>query len=125
MGAIVLAPGKRDWGPLLRRGWVTEAWPDRQHDGSRYLPPLRITPDGLRAVAAAMEVFGAPEVKPDEKKLAVRRCSCELGEMPSVYCSVHKDAARVLLDEQRATEGENDRLRRRLAQIHEASELAA
>jgi hypothetical protein len=48
-GATVLVPSKRDWLPLLRRGWVEDArWhvpPDRS------LPPLRITATGLRALA--------------------------------------------------------------------------
>ncbi len=62
-GAIVLAPGRRDWGPLLRRGWVVGI---RDDDGeSRFLPPLQITADGLRALAVAVERFGLPSLKPD------------------------------------------------------------
>ncbi len=62
-GAIVLAPGRRDWGPLLRHGWVAELHED---DGeSRFLPPLQITADGLRALAVAVERFGLPSLKPD------------------------------------------------------------
>jgi hypothetical protein len=60
---IVLAPGRREWGPLLRRGWVEPTYEDQ---GNRFLPPLRITPDGLRALAAAMERW--PELTPEVRR---------------------------------------------------------
>jgi hypothetical protein len=58
-GAIVLAPGRGEWGPLLRRGWVEPVTADDAD--RRFLPPLRITPEGLRALADALERDGQPE----------------------------------------------------------------
>lgn len=59
-GAMVIAPGRRDWSPLLRRGWVQA---EKEDDGTRgFLPPLRITPEGLRALADALERDGHPEL---------------------------------------------------------------
>ena len=65
-GNIALAPGRGDWGPLLRRGWVETI--DEDDKDKRYLPPVRITPDGLRALAAAMEKHPelTPEIKPTD-----------------------------------------------------------
>lgn len=37
-GNIALAPGRRDWGPLLRRGWVQLEAED--NTSKRFLPPL-------------------------------------------------------------------------------------
>lgn len=59
-GCIVLAPGRREWMPLLRRAWVEpthgEHISDTREPGeSRYLPPLRITAPGLRALADAQD----------------------------------------------------------------------
>ncbi len=58
-GSIVLVPMRRGWMPIVRRGWVETTKgehiaPDGKPHG-RYLPPLRITPDGLRALADATE----------------------------------------------------------------------
>ncbi|HEU4722005.1 MAG TPA: hypothetical protein VFS59_11635 [Gemmatimonadaceae bacterium] len=55
----VLAPGKRDWRPLLRRGWVepNPRYAKGHDERDRFLPPLRITPAGLRALADAMERY--------------------------------------------------------------------
>lgn len=52
-GAAVLAPGKRDWQPLLRRGWVEPAWLSAHPP-----PPLQITADGLRALADWLDRTG-------------------------------------------------------------------
>lgn len=76
--AIVLAPGRRDWAPLLRRGWV-EAISEDDKD-RRFLPPLRITPEGLRALAAAFEAYPEdlqPEIKPKDQP-------AQLDEPPTV-----------------------------------------
>lgn len=60
--AIALAPGRGEWGPLLRREWVETLGEDDKD--KRYLPPLRITPEGLRAMALAMERYDvAPEIR--------------------------------------------------------------
>lgn len=62
-GNIVLAPGRSEWTPLLRRGLVEPAT-SKVDDGSRsYLPPLAITPDGLRALAGAYERGLLPPIK--------------------------------------------------------------
>lgn len=58
-GSIVLVPMRRGWMPIVRRGWVETTKgehiaPDGWNHG-HYLPPLRITPDGLRALAEATE----------------------------------------------------------------------
>jgi hypothetical protein len=62
-----LSFGKRTTEPLLRRGWVTAEW----------VPPfyqwVRVTPDGLRALALAVEKFGLPDLGPDP---LVRRREC-------------------------------------------------
>lgn len=58
-GAMVLVPSRREWEPLMRHGWVTGVLED---NGARFLPPLRITPVGLIALAAAVERYGLPDV---------------------------------------------------------------
>jgi hypothetical protein len=45
--------------PLLRRGWVTA---DDHATAPRYHGFTRITPDGLRALAVAVEKYGLPEL---------------------------------------------------------------
>lgn len=65
-GAIAVTPSRSDWMPLLRHGWVERADPDLTPRGG-LLPPLRITPDGLRALAAALERDGHPEWKRKEE----------------------------------------------------------
>jgi hypothetical protein len=59
-GRTVLAPRRGEWMPLLRREWVErDPWFSETPSGG-YLPPLRITPDGLRALADALERDGRP-----------------------------------------------------------------
>lgn len=58
-GHMVLVPGRREWGPLVAHGWVAGVIED---NGARFLPPLRITPAGLIALAAAVERHGLPEI---------------------------------------------------------------
>lgn len=59
-GGMVLAPRRREWQPLLRHGWVAAAHDDDAT--SRLLPPLRITPAGLIALAAAVQRHGHPDI---------------------------------------------------------------
>jgi hypothetical protein len=74
--AIALAPRRGEWGPLVRRGWaepISEDDPDK-----RFLPPLRITPAGLRAMADAIERDPAlaPDIRGPERK--------QLNELPRI-----------------------------------------
>lgn len=59
-GSIVLFPKRTLWGPLLRRGWV-ERLDSAETPTGGWLPPLRITPGGLRALADALERDGWPD----------------------------------------------------------------
>ena len=68
-GSAWLSARKRRCEPLLRRGWVTAEWREP------FYQFVRITPDGLRALAVAVETFGLPELKPEETKTTVRVCS--------------------------------------------------
>lgn len=69
VGTAVMNPRRHDFRPLLNHGWVEPVWdgsdPDNHgwnFDGTNpYLPPLRITPDGLRALADAIDKHGQPE----------------------------------------------------------------
>ena len=59
-GAIILTPQRRACMPLVRRGWAEPTkgeWisDTREPGESAYLPPLRITADGLRALADATD----------------------------------------------------------------------
>jgi ribosomal protein L40E len=58
-GARGLSWGVRDTEQLLRRGWVTA----ERDEGSRYYQWVTITPEGLRALAVAVERYGWPEIK--------------------------------------------------------------
>jgi hypothetical protein len=62
-GAIALAPGRGEWGPLLRRGWVEQVMADDAD--KRFLPPLRITAAGLRSLADAFDAH--PDMRPTLK----------------------------------------------------------
>lgn len=69
VGTGVMNPRRHDFRPLLNHGWVEPIWdgnaPDNHgwnFDGTNpYLPPLRITADGLRALADALDKHGQPE----------------------------------------------------------------
>lgn len=52
---------KRDTRPLLRRGWVTAEFREP------YYQFVRLTPDGFRALADAVERYGLPEMGPQPK----------------------------------------------------------
>ena len=72
-GCVVVTPGRRDWEPLLRRGWVQPAW--GSDDSSRFLPPLQITPTGLHALADAVERYGLPSPRREDTVVARRVCA--------------------------------------------------
>lgn len=76
-GSVLLSGTKGKVGPLLRNGWVTTS-------GNGY-SCARITADGLRALAAAVEKYGLPEMT---KGNATRQvCSeCEREWRPSCRC---------------------------------------
>lgn len=71
-GSILALPGRRESTPLLRRGWVEQWKPDDKDEG-KYLPPLRITPDGLRALADGLERYGWPSLDPEKVAEARKR----------------------------------------------------
>lgn len=102
-GAIAIVPGRADFGPLLRRGWVETISED---DGSRYLPPVRITADGLRALADAMERY-PEDLRPEIKRDAYK----QLNESPQV--TRLKESVETL-------RAERDRAGRELAQARAA-----
>lgn len=60
-GAAGLSWGKRHAEQFLRRGWVTAEW------RSPYYQWVRITSEGLRALAAAVEKYGLPEIGPKDQ----------------------------------------------------------
>jgi hypothetical protein len=61
-GAALVVGRKRDVEPLLRHGWVTaEKHPDEEN---RYYAFVRLTGDGLRALALAVERYGWPSLDP-------------------------------------------------------------
>jgi hypothetical protein len=69
VGTAVVNPRRHDWRPLYNHGWVEAAfegdWADHSfaYDGlEQYLPALRITADGLRALADALDKHGQPEM---------------------------------------------------------------
>ena len=68
VGTAVINPRRHQWRPLLNHGWVEALSPTAweatglAYDGlHQYLPPLRITADGLRALADAIDRHGQPE----------------------------------------------------------------
>lgn len=76
VGTAVVNPRRHDWRPLLNHGWVEAAsddgWTNHSlaYDGlDQYLPALRITADGLRALAAAVERHGQPSLPEPQTQL--------------------------------------------------------
>src|SRR5882672_2569724 len=68
VGTAVINPRRHQWRPLLNHGWVEAVWPKEWENSGlsgsgsdSYLPSLRITPDGLRALADAIDKHGQPE----------------------------------------------------------------
>lgn len=61
-GSMALTPARRQWEAILRHGWVQTVLDDDGTGG--LLPPLRITPSGLKALAAAVERYGHPDLGP-------------------------------------------------------------
>ncbi len=69
-GAAGLSWTKRQTEAFLRRGWVAAEWKEPFYQW------VRITPDGLRALALAVEKFGLPEIgpKPRTRELFCDKC---------------------------------------------------
>lgn len=67
-GNAGLSMRRRTVDPLLKHGWVSAEW----HDP--YYQWVRITPEGLRALALAVEKFGLPTIGP-KPRTTVRVCS--------------------------------------------------
>jgi hypothetical protein len=72
VGGIALTPGYREWQAAVNRGWVEAAWghelEPKRNGRYKSWPPLRLTPDGYRAVAAGIEKHGWPD--PDREAAA-------------------------------------------------------
>jgi hypothetical protein len=51
---------RRKVDPLLAHGWVTA----QRAESERFYHFVRVTPEGLRALAAAVERYGLPDVLP-------------------------------------------------------------
>jgi hypothetical protein len=66
--------------PLLRRGWVTA---DDHATAPRYHGFTRITPDGLRALAVAVEKYGLPELGPTMRE---RKVCSDCGALFRAVC---------------------------------------
>lgn len=84
-GNAGLSRRKHDINPLLRHGWVTADW-----DGL-FFQMVRITPDGLRAVAAAVEKYGLPDLGP--RAITPRRVCADCGSTSFRIEHVERKAA--------------------------------
>lgn len=79
-GSAWLSARKRQCEPLLRRGWVTGEL------RGTYYQFVRITPDGLRALALAVEKYGLPDLGP-KQTTHVQVCSeCGCDWRPKCRC---------------------------------------
>jgi len=88
-GSAIIVGQKRQTEMYLRRGWVTAEWRDEKQYPYAW---IRITPDGLRALAAAVEKYGLPELGP--KPQTERRVCADCGS--SRYRVEIIDAAEVV-----------------------------
>ena|ERR1044072_6096130 len=70
-GAAGLSRSKRETEVFLRRGWVTADWQPP------YYQWVRITPEGLRALAVGVEHYGLPDLGP--KPQTMRRVCADCG----------------------------------------------
>ncbi|MEQ9319007.1 MAG: hypothetical protein RIF41_07590 [Polyangiaceae bacterium] len=92
-GSAGLSWTRRDTRPLLNHGWVTAELRDR------YYQWVRITPDGLRAVALAVEKYGLPDFGPSPKTHVKVCCECKRDWRPKCSCG-----SRTYRHEERAVE---------------------
>jgi hypothetical protein len=77
-GSAGLSWRKRETEALIRRGWVTADW------RPPYYQWVRITAEGLRALALAVERYGLPSLEP--KKLDKVCAGCEIDWNPRCRC---------------------------------------
>lgn len=84
-GSAGLAWGRRHTEPFLRRGWATA-----EPKGS-YYNWVRITPDGLRALALAVEKYGLPDLGP--KPVVDRRVCADCGSGRYRFVTVDAEEA--------------------------------
>lgn len=65
VGTAVMNPRRHDFRPLLNHGWVEEVWTSLGEYGAAYDSyagnRLRISTDGLRALASAIDKYGQPD----------------------------------------------------------------
>jgi hypothetical protein len=77
-GAAWLSATKGKCDPLLQHGWVTAEW------SPPFYQWVRITPDGLRALALAVEKYGLRSLAPERR---VKVCAvCEREWKPRCRC---------------------------------------
>lgn len=72
-GAALVTGKRREIDPMVRRGWVIGDLRDDNH--GRYYAWVRITPDGLRALADALETWPWPDIGPNPPDVSVRVCA--------------------------------------------------
>jgi hypothetical protein len=84
-GSAGLSWGKRHTEPLLRRGWITAEWKPP------YYQWVRITPDGLHALASAVEKHGLPDLSPQHT--VTQRVCADCGSKSYRYKSVTAEEA--------------------------------
>lgn len=78
-GAAGISRTRRDIDPLLKRGWVTADW------RPPYYQWVRITAEGLRALALGVERYGLPELTRGHNYVQV--CAdCEREWRPKCRC---------------------------------------
>lgn len=73
-GSAIIVGAKRETEMYLRRGWVTAEWREEKQYPYAW---IRITPEGLRALAAAVEKYGLPDLGP--KPQTERRVCADCG----------------------------------------------
>lgn len=89
-GAAIIVARKRETEMYLRRGWVTaDLRPEREYPYSW----VRITAEGLHALAAAVAKYGLPELGREETQMWRRVCA-DCGS--SKYRNIKVPAAQVL-----------------------------
>jgi len=79
-GSAWLSATKGKCEPLLRRGWVTAEW------RPPYYQFVRLTPEGFRALALAVEKYGLPEIGSPGRYRAEVCAECGANWRPKCRC---------------------------------------